>query len=101
MLNDKCGVSQSIININGDLIIHGMRSHPENGTSGWYLWSGDYSDDQDFFKLLHGSHLVDRISALDELLQLPPGFRFIYDTSNGYIDIWEDGRLLKDPLVTK
>lgn len=27
--------------------VTGMRAHPENGTAGWYIWAGEYSEDPD------------------------------------------------------
>ncbi|SHM97695.1 hypothetical protein MRB56_11410 [Halomonas cupida] len=32
--------------------IYGVREDPENGSSGWYIWAGEYSDAADFFKPL-------------------------------------------------
>ena len=72
---------------------HGMRIPPENGTEGWYIWAGEYSDSAEFFKPIHISHLDAAWPELLPYLALPPGYRFIIDES-GYEDVWFDQILL-------
>ena len=74
--------------------ITGMRANPENGTAGWYIWAGDYSEDPDFFQPIHISHVPDVWPALMPYLALAPGYRFIID-DEGYEDIWHE------PVITK
>ena len=50
----------------------GMRASPENGTEGWYIWSGEYSEDPDFFKPIHIHHLLEVWPEIIPYLALPP-----------------------------
>ncbi|WP_199962300.1 MULTISPECIES: immunity protein Imm33 domain-containing protein [unclassified Delftia] len=74
--------------------VTGMRAHPENGTAGWYIWAGEYSEDPDFFKPIHIGHVPDVWPALMPYLALAPGYRFIID-NEGCEDIWHE------PVITK
>lgn len=44
----------------GILPINGLGHPPHGDTSGWYMWSGAYSDDPVFFEPLHADHVVSR-----------------------------------------
>lgn len=60
--------------------VHGLRFPQEGYGTGWYLWAGDgFSDDPDFFKPVHGKHLLSRCPQVMKFLALPPGHRFIVD----------------------
>ena len=74
--------------------INGLR-HPiqQVGCSNWYLWAGDYSDADDFFKPMHVKHLFEICPKALLYLGLPPGWRFLFD-SNNYEDVWYDEKLL-------
>jgi hypothetical protein len=85
----KIGVSD---NLYGEPV-HGLRHNPEKGTTGWYIWTGEFSNAEDFFKPMHAGHLLQRRSDLIKYLGLQPGFRFLID-GKGYEDIWEDKQLL-------
>ncbi|OOQ60039.1 immunity protein Imm33 domain-containing protein [Mucilaginibacter pedocola] len=74
--------------------INGLRHLPENGTAGWYIWAGEYSSANDFFKPLHIQHLLEDKPYLLKYLGLAPGWRFLVD-NDGYEDIWFDAELLK------
>lgn len=77
----------------GDGVLHGLRHKPENGTNGWYIWCGEYSDADDFFKPICIQHLLNYLETdLTEYLQLPPGYRFLVD-GNDYEDVWYDESL--------
>lgn len=85
------------IGLGGDLSqepIHGLRHPTEQGTTGWFIWTGDYSEETDFFKPLCAEHLLQMKPELIRFLGLEPGYRFLTDNS-GYIDIWKDEQLLK------
>lgn len=82
----KVGVSQSLRS--GQRPIHGMRVKEENGTSGWYIWVGEYSSSVDFFVPLHGEHLKDWAEIVLKYLGLPEGWRFLVD--DNYEDCWKD-----------
>lgn len=66
--------------------VYGVRINPASGTSGWYIWGGIYSEDEDFFKPIHGFHLVRKYPGLSKCLTLAPGFKFIVD-GDGYEDV--------------
>ena len=80
-LSLKVGISKNLKNTKGP--IHGLRSKEENGTSGWYFWSGEWSDDIDFFVPIHGYHLNDWSNQILSYLGLPE-----------YEDVWVDETLL-------
>ena len=61
-------------------------------TSGWYIWSGELSDADDFFEAWHHEHFATEWPQLAHLLDLPPGSRFLF--APGHEDIWEDPALL-------
>lgn len=86
------GVSSSLLGSDWTWPIHGLRHPPEGQTNGWYIWTGDLSADEDFFKPMHQSHLVERVPELEPLLILPPGMRFLI--APGHEDVWEDLSLL-------
>lgn len=84
------------IGMGGDLTtfpINGLRHPREKGTTGWFIWAGEYSDDADFFKPMHANHLLEINPTVIRYLGLPPGYRFLFD-NRGYEDIWEDIHLL-------
>ena len=68
------GISQTIRD--GLLPIQGVRISPIDGTCGWYLWGGDWSDDPDFFVPLHVQHLEECCPLAIPYLLLAPGWRF-------------------------
>ncbi|MEM9363454.1 MAG: hypothetical protein AAGA43_12505 [Bacteroidota bacterium] len=76
-------------------IVHGLRHKPENGTNGWYIWCGEYSNSDDFFKPICVEHLNNYLKVdLKEYLDLPPGYRFLIDATN-YEDVWFDKTLIE------
>ncbi len=86
------GVSASLIAGDWDWPVHGLRHPPEKGTSGWYVWTGEFSDADDFFKPLHAAHLIERCPEVTTYLDLPAGSRFLI--APGYEGIWTDESLL-------
>jgi hypothetical protein len=70
---------------------HGLRYHVMN-MSGWHLWSGEYSEDDQFFKPHHIWHLMYYKPEVVKYLALEPGFRFLID-DKGYEDVWFDKSL--------
>lgn len=73
--------------------IHALRHPIENNSAGWYIWTQEYSEQENFFKPVHAGHLVQIKPALLKYLGLPPGYRFLIDNV-GYEDIWYDKSLL-------
>jgi hypothetical protein len=74
--------------------LHALR-HPVVGTqNGWYVWSGELSDAEDFFAPMHVEHLAEKLPAIVPYLWLPPGSRVLL--APDYEDVWEDPSLLLD-----
>lgn len=69
--------------------INGMRISPDRGTTGWFIWTGEYSEDDDFFQSICAEHLLQHRPEIIQYLGLDTGFRFLTD-QNGYEDIWFD-----------
>lgn len=87
----KCGIALQTI---GKQPIYGVRHPIENGTTGWYIHCGEYSEDPDFYQPLHTVHIKDYLPEVLPYLSLPPGYGFIID-ENGYEDVWFDENFLK------
>ena len=88
--NLNIGVSENL-----DLeTLNGLRHRAEKGEVCWFIWSGDYSKDDNFFKPICAEHLMQRKPKLIDYLGLDEGFRFLI-TENGYEDVWFDEKLLK------
>lgn len=82
-------------NFNPNVQINGLR-HPRTKTlNGWYIWSGeDFNPEEfDFFRPSHVYHLLDNAPFVLSYLGLPPGNRFLID-NKGYEDVWFDEGLL-------
>lgn len=87
---EKLGIAIETI---GKLPINGLRHVAENGTCGWYIWCGEeWSDEPDFFKPLHVSHIDKYLPQIVPYLALPPGHRFLI--TDGYEDVWQDLALI-------
>jgi hypothetical protein len=91
-LDGKIGIA---IDVAGKMPITGVRKPLSNGLEGWYIWSGEYSNDDNFFKPIHAIHLHELLPIVEKYLALKPGFKFIVD-DEGYEDVWFDETLLKD-----
>jgi len=86
------GASRSLIDGQWDWPVHGLGHPPAEGTSGWYVWTGELSDADDFFQPWHQVHFVERCPEVAHMLQLPPGSRFL--VAPGHEDVWHDSSLL-------
>lgn len=73
--------------------IHAVRHNEENGTTGWYIWGGEYSDSNDFYQPLCAEHLADYCPQIIKYLALAPGYRLIIDNA-GYEDVWHDPEVI-------
>lgn len=92
--SDACGISKNIKD--GSIQpLNGLRHNDSEGNSGWFLWRGEYSDRDDFFKPTHIEHIIDIVP--NELLELAPGYHFLVDTQSGHKDTWFDRSLLNIP----
>jgi hypothetical protein len=77
----------------GRLPVNGLRHAIVGETNGWYIWCGEaFSNDAEFFKPLHASHVYEDYPEIAKFLGLPPGFRFLF-TPDG-ADVWFDDSLL-------
>lgn len=65
---------------------------PENGTCGWYVWGGDYSEDPEFFQPLHVYHIAEYAPQLIPYLALAPGWRVLLAPKQ--TDVWYDSTLI-------
>ncbi len=85
----KVGIAENVTV--GRFPINALRVEPVGDTCGWYIWAGDYSDVEDFFKPLHVDRLVDWCPALIPFLQFPPGWRV--QLAPNHEDVWFDPEL--------
>lgn len=90
--------SSSILGIARDFTweawpVNGLRHYPEANTTGWYVWTGEYSTDKEFFLPTHVSHIEHQYPTLARYLGLAPGWRFLFDPT--YEDVWFDEALLR------
>ena len=69
--------------------INGLRHSQQEGTTGWFIWSGEYSENDDFFKPISAEHLLQIRPEIIKYLGLEIGFRFLVD-NKGYEDVWKD-----------
>lgn len=92
MADGKLGASRSLVNGDWEWPVHGLRHPPDGDTSGWYVWTGEFSDSSDFFVPWHHSHLIAACLQTERLLALPPGTRFLI--APGHEDVWDDPELL-------
>jgi hypothetical protein len=88
--NLKVGISE---NLNLEKL-NGLRHKTEKGKVCWYIWSGEYSENEDFFKPICAEHLLQRKPKIIKYLGLDDGFRFLI-AENGYEDVWFDENLLE------
>lgn len=72
--------------------INGLRHPLEVGTTGWFIWSGAWSDSADFFEPHHLYHLHSQNHPITKFLGLAPGWRFFL--APDHEDVWEDLKLL-------
>lgn len=79
----------------GILPINGLRMYPEEGTSGWFIWTGEeLSDDPEFFVPYHTIHIEEWLKDITKYLGLAPGWRFL--VAGDYVDVWFDEALLNE-----
>lgn len=87
----KIGISDNFKS--GEMPLNGLRHFPEGDTSGWYIWAGDCSASDEFFKPMHIFHLIEIFPEIIKYFGLPAGNRFLID-DKGYEDVWFDENLL-------
>ena len=69
--------------------INGLRHSAEKGTSGWFIWFGEYSEEPNFFQPICAEHLLNICPKIIDFLGLEVSYRFQIDR-NGYEDVWKD-----------
>ncbi len=74
--------------------INGLRHPAEEGTTGWFIWTGEYTENDDFFQPICADDLLQVRPDIIKYLGLDAGFRFLAD-NHGYQDIWYDESLRK------
>jgi hypothetical protein len=74
--------------------LNGLRLKTEKGEVCWFIWSGEYSEEDNFFQPICAEHLMQRKPKLIAFLGLDEGFRFLM-TEKGYEDVWFDEKLLE------
>jgi len=89
--NKKWKIGVNLSNHNNP--INGLRHPKSKGHEGWYIWSGDYKANDDFFKPICIEHLLQLDPKIIKYLGLKEGFRFLID-DKGYEDVWFDEKLL-------
>src|SRR5829696_1185764 len=87
--NQVIGVADNV----GKTPINGLRHPLEADSAGWYIWTGEYDEVDDFFKPIHAYHLLNTKPEIIKYLGLPTGYRFLID-DDGYEDVWYDESLL-------
>lgn len=89
-LSDKDLVAVALETI-GKMPINGMRYITQKDENiSWYIYCGEFSNKEDFFKPIHISHLVDIMPSILPYLSLEEGFGFVID-DQGYEDVWYGG----------
>ncbi|WP_227061408.1 hypothetical protein [Acinetobacter pittii] len=74
----------------GKIPITGIRNILEEGENiSWFFYCGEFSEDDDFFKPMHISHLENYLPEVIPYLALEEGFRFVID-KQGYEDVWKE-----------
>jgi hypothetical protein len=73
--------------------IHGLKRPKEKGTTGWYIWTGEYSESYDFFKPICAEHLLQIRPDLIKYFGLDVGYRFLIDKKE-YEEVWFDEKLI-------
>ena len=72
--------------------VHGLRHPEERGTTGWFIWTGEFSEKEDFFEPMCAEHLLQIRPELIKYLGLDIGYRFSID-EDGSEDVWYDEKL--------
>jgi hypothetical protein len=93
-INPKLKIGASI-DLNLDPL-NGIRQKGEKGTTGWFIWSGEFSENKDFFQPICAENLLQIRPQIIKYLGLDVGFRLLID-NNGYENVWFDENI-KDEM---
>lgn len=72
--------------------LNGMRYEHDNGTTGWFIWSGEFSEAADFFEPISAEQVLQIRPQMIPYFGLDVGFRFLIDNEN-YEKVWFDETL--------
>jgi len=76
----------------GKMPIYGIRNiSTEHETVSWFIYCGEFSEQEDFFQPIHAEHLKDKLAIIIPYLALAQGYRFIID-DQGYEDVWFENK---------
>lgn len=89
-INNKLKIAVSS-NLNKDPI-NGLRFPAEKGTTGWFIWTGEY--DEGSFITITAKDLLKQRPEIIKFLGLDVGFKFLADNKE-YKKIWYDTSLKK------
>lgn len=78
--HDRLGIALATMNL---VPVNGMRIRATSGSSGWFIYGGEPSDDPDFYQPLCVTHLWRYCEIAVPYLCLPAGWRFQID-AHGY-----------------
>ena len=71
-------------------LIPASRFQAEESTSRWFIWTGEYSEDRDFFKLIDVVHLLEWCHLILPYLGLPSGAKFSIAEDGNDVIAWKD-----------
>lgn len=86
----KLGIALASLHL---LPINAVRHNQENGTCGWYIYGGKFSESPDFYQPLHAAHLAEYCPQIIPYLALAPGWKVIL--APDYEDVWFDESVLQ------
>lgn len=72
-MEQKLGIA---LPLSSDGPVHGLRHPPEGDTTGWYIWTGELSDRENFFQALHCHHLASQTPDFFPLSRPRTGLAF-------------------------
>ncbi len=94
--NEKVGLARVA---RGAKELFGVRIPRHGDVCGWYLWSGDRSDDPDFFEPVCVADLDKVCPEVQPLLSLPAGWSF--ELTPEYLDVCFMSSLCEDATTTE
>ncbi len=83
--NSTVGLARQTL---GKQPIHGLRHLAVAGTTGWFVWAGEWSNEPDFYQPVHVHHLDNVCPEIIPYLGLAPGWRFLLAPCHE--DVWFD-----------
>jgi len=73
---------------------YGTRIRPKSGEKvAWFFYSGENTQETDFFKPVHIHHVKELMPELEKYLCLDFGYKIIID-DRGYEDVWRESEMI-------